>query len=373
MAPASETAQPNGRQVWLPPEPALPDWMQAEPSQLLHDVTRGLTEEATFALAALTTFDGAAGVWRLEALSAAAGLPVLAARLAAADLLGVPHLLEDAPLARAAPPGSAPGPDLIIAQQLTDVLDPLVCAGAPGDEPAVRVWTNVPLWIGSHLLGALTAGAQEENLSEAQRELLQAFAGQAVLALANSALWERASATLRRSREAERRYHRLLESSADAIFLIDPGGRFVFLNRQAEALSGYARSELLGCSYLRLTLPEDRPALVAIADRLLAGDVLPQTLELTLLTKSGRGAPAEISLSPLRSEGRLDAVQLVARDIRQRLMHEREREQLLEQSEAMARRLRVSFAQIGAALAQSGDLQAALRVIVQFAGELFGQ
>jgi PAS domain S-box-containing protein len=370
MPAASETLPINGQPVWLDAEPELPDWMQADPRARLHDVTRGLTEERTFTLAALTTFDATAGLWRLEAISVATDLPALAQHIAEANLLGLAHRLEDAPLTRAAPPGSEPGPDLIIAQQLADLLDPLVCAGAPNAEPAIRVWTNVPLWVGSHLLGALTAGAAQEDLSEIQQELLQAFAGQAVLALANNALFERASASLQRSREAERRYHRLLESSADAIFLIDPAGRFVFLNRQAEALCGYARTELLGRSFLRLVQPEDRPVLVNVTERLSAGEALPETIELTLATKSGRCAPAEISLTPLRSDGCLDAVQLVARDIRQRLLHEQEREQLLAQSEAMGRRLRASFAQIGAAVAQSRDLQAALRLIVQSAGEL---
>jgi len=370
MIPAADLAQRADQTAWLLPEPDLPDWANTDPRQRLHEVTRGLTEEHTFALAALTIFDSDAGAWRLEAVSVSAKMPALQARIAQANLCGRTMRLKDAPLARAAVADDGAGPELIISQQLADLLDPIVCAAPRDPGPAIRVWTTVPLWVGSHLLGTLTAGATQEELSEAQQELMQAFAGQAVLALSNSVLWERAYASLRRSREAERRYRNLLESSADAIFLLDADGRFVYLNRQAEALSGYQRAELQGSPFYRLTPAEARPELQRITERILAGETLPVSLDLTLVTKAGKEAPIEVSLTPLRSQGRLDTVQIVARDIRQRLLHEQERERLLAQSQEMSRRLRASFAQIGAALARSGDLPGALQLIAQFAGEL---
>ena len=364
MSPAAERAAPPFYQA---DDRELPAWAQADPHVRLQQVATSLTNEAGYAVAVLTTFDADEGVWTLEALSVAGAWPDLAARLESSGLVGRRMALSDAHPS-VGPDGAPLPPEVVIPQQLADLLDPLIARVAP--RPAIRVWLTVPLWVGERLLGTLTAGATSDEPSEAQRELLQAYAGQAVLTLANIELWERAYESLQRTREARRRYHNLLESSIDAVFLLDPQGRFAYLNRQAEALSGYSREELYGHSFLRLVPESDRPEWISVAQKILAGESLPFILEMTLLARQGRPIPVEISITALRTAGALEGVQILARDIRERRQHELERERLLEESREMSRRLHVSFHQIGAALAQSRNVGATLRLIVRFAAEM---
>jgi two-component system sensor kinase FixL len=56
-------------------------------------------------------------------------------------------------------------------------------------------------------------------------------------------------------REAQEHSRRVLEAAAFAIVGVDPGGRIVLVNRQAEVLFGYARSELMGGSLDMLVPP----------------------------------------------------------------------------------------------------------------------
>src|ERR1700680_392905 len=53
----------------------------------------------------------------------------------------------------------------------------------------------------------------------------------------------------------EVRYRDLLESTPDAIVMVNPSGHIVFVNGHAEALFGYDRSELRGMA-MELLLPE---------------------------------------------------------------------------------------------------------------------
>jgi PAS domain S-box-containing protein len=97
-------------------------------------------------------------------------------------------------------------------------------------------------------------------------------------------------------------YRKLLETAPDAIIVIDPEGRIVFLSNQAEQIFGYACNELLG-----------QPIEVLVPERLHAGHRVhrasyaanpttrPMGSDMTLIavTKARKEFPVEISLSPL--------------------------------------------------------------------------
>ncbi|MHB8879366.1 MAG: PAS domain-containing protein, partial [Myxococcaceae bacterium] len=57
-------------------------------------------------------------------------------------------------------------------------------------------------------------------------------------------------------RESEERYRLLFETSLDALLVVDEAGRFVEVNPQACALTGYSREEFLGMGLAELTGPE---------------------------------------------------------------------------------------------------------------------
>lgn len=141
--------------------------------------------------------------------------------------------------------------------------------------------------------------------------------------------------TLKIEREAdliETRFSELMESMPDGIVVIDPSGRIVSANRQAEALFGYERHELHG-QFVETLLPErfHGPHAGHRSEFFRS----PRTrsmgagLELFGKRKDGKEFPVEISLSPISTEeGTL--VMSAIRDISERRKAEEKFKGLLE-------------------------------------------
>lgn len=104
----------------------------------------------------------------------------------------------------------------------------------------------------------------------------------------------------------EARYRDLLESTADAIVMVNPSGHIVFANAHVEALFGYDRGELRGMA-IELLLPERlRSAHISHRSGYL-GRPTTRTMGVGLvlygLRKDGSEFPVDISLSPLALDG----------------------------------------------------------------------
>jgi PAS domain S-box-containing protein len=120
--------------------------------------------------------------------------------------------------------------------------------------------------------------------------------------------------------DTEDRYRQILEAAPDAMIVIDSTGEILFANRQATAVFGYARGDLIGSKLDRL-LPERYRAdhnhhlaryFAAPTQRLMGSGI-----ELFGLRKDGREIHIEVSLSPVRSGGEL-IVSAAIRDISER-------------------------------------------------------
>ena len=130
----------------------------------------------------------------------------------------------------------------------------------------------------------------------------------------------------------EAQFGRLLESTPDGIILVNPTGRIVLGNSQAEKLFGYQPGELIG-----------RPVESLIPERFRESHVghrsgyfhkpLPRAmgagLELYGLRKDGAEFPVEISLSPLRTDEET-LVMSAVRDISERRKADKKFRDLLE-------------------------------------------
>jgi PAS domain S-box-containing protein len=104
--------------------------------------------------------------------------------------------------------------------------------------------------------------------------------------------------------QMEGRYRGLLEAGPDAMVVVNPSGKIVLLNVQAERQFGYRRDELVG-QKVKSIIPE------GFAERLIADDTRTDAealaqqigtgLELNGRRKDGSEFPIEIMLSPLQS------------------------------------------------------------------------
>ena len=162
--------------------------------------------------------------------------------------------------------------------------------------------------------------------------------------------------------QMEGRYRGLLEAAPDAMVVVNPGGKIVLLNVQAEKRFGYRRDELIG-QLVKNIIPE------GFAERLVADalrsseDALAQQIgagiELTGRRKDGTRFPIEIMLSPLESaEGML--VTAAIRDITTR----KEAGAHLLQNVAELKRSNEELGQF--ANIASHDLQEPLRMVASY-------
>jgi PAS domain S-box-containing protein len=115
--------------------------------------------------------------------------------------------------------------------------------------------------------------------------------------------------------ESEKSYRELFEVALDAIWVNDAKGNILKANEAAEKLTGINSEELVG-SNIETFLGEDGLRLAKnITHRLLKGETLAQPYEQHLVRRDGTEATVMLTTSPILSDGRLVAVQNIARDI----------------------------------------------------------
>ena len=128
----------------------------------------------------------------------------------------------------------------------------------------------------------------------------------------------------------------VLESAPDAIVIVDEGGSILFASRRITALCGYVPEEIVGKG-IECLLPERFRQVHFGHRRSYARNAHPRPmgveLDLYALHKDGSELPVEISLSPIRDDGRL----LVAAALRDVTDRKRIQTELMQAREAAER------------------------------------
>src|SRR3546814_19787686 len=92
-------------------------------------------------------------------------------------------------------------------------------------------------------------------------------------------------------------FDNVIELLLDAVCVVDPDGRFVFVSAACERIFGYTPEEMLGRRSIDLVHPDDRESTLRVADELHAGTAQ-FAFENSYVRKDG--TPAPIMWSPSR-------------------------------------------------------------------------
>jgi two-component system phosphate regulon sensor histidine kinase PhoR len=120
-----------------------------------------------------------------------------------------------------------------------------------------------------------------------------------------------------------------IEEAPDAIVAVDLEGHITLFNREAERLSGYQQSDVLGCPFSQLVCPEYLEQVDQFLSPEPHGGVLQQAHELHIFDRWGDQVPLEIRVSPMEKGGRLMGWQVIGRDISERKRLEQMKSQFI--------------------------------------------
>lgn len=173
---------------------------------------------------------------------------------------------------------------------------------------------------------------------------------------------QRARAALR---ESEERYRLLVETSPDAILMVDMAGNLLLWNDAATRLHELPdNADLTGKSVFDFIVPEDHERVREFSRLVRASGTL-QLWEYCGVTASGREFPGEVSLSSFSdAEGNPKGFIAVLRDVTSRKMAEEEIRRAAE-SERQQRELADVLREIGACLSETLDFNAILDQLLE--------
>jgi len=168
---------------------------------------------------------------------------------------------------------------------------------------------------------ALEAGAAEYLVKETlSRELLHKAIKYAVERTRNEIA----------IRQSERRFHELFETAKDILFTLDLEGNVTSLNKSAEEVMGWSRSEALQLNIKSLVASEHLNLCSQMMQRILNEEPL-QHFEINMLRKDGRKVLLQASARLIYSNGERHAIQGIARDVTER----RQLENMVQQSQKL--------------------------------------
>lgn len=135
--------------------------------------------------------------------------------------------------------------------------------------------------------------------------------------------------------ESEKRYRELFENSTDFVYTMDLKGNFTDVNKAAEDLTGYTKSELIGMNYINYTPKSTHEIIFEAFNRAFTEGTPVKDFPLEVIIKDGTKRYFETCVSPVKKGEEIVGFQGSSRDITERrrteeaLHREKERFELL--------------------------------------------
>ncbi|OYD15384.1 hypothetical protein CH333_05900 [candidate division WOR-3 bacterium JGI_Cruoil_03_44_89] len=114
-------------------------------------------------------------------------------------------------------------------------------------------------------------------------------------------------------RESEKRYHTMVEHAYDLIWMLDTQGKFTYINKTAEKVSGYPLDELMGESFAPIVVSKDLPRVREVFERTLKGKSLTSTMR--IYNSRGEILTLDINAAPIRKGGEIVGTVIFGRNI----------------------------------------------------------
>ncbi len=184
------------------------------------------------------------------------------------------------------------------------------------EEEGIRSQFIVPLKSKGKVVGTLCVAArrQRQVLSE-ELELVTAIGNQIGVAVENARLYEQQQAIAEELRASEQRYRELFENARDAIWLHDLEENIVAANQACTTLTGYSLEELSSIKAGSLFAEGCVENIRDMEAPLLKGEALGRLAEVKIVRRDGTEAFAQLSTSPVFSDGQIVGFQHIARDV----------------------------------------------------------
>jgi PAS domain S-box-containing protein len=199
-----------------------------------------------------------------------------------------------------------------------------LCAGCPlegvekdGSKMSIR------LTHGSQMYGVMTVVALPGTAGDSEeQELLEEVAADVAFALHSLEMEEARRKAEEELRSSEERYRAVVETAAEGI-IVSQGGKIVFANRRALAMSGCTMEELRTMSPFAIYHPEDREKVRDRFRRWRQGERLPRWFPLRVLSKDGSVRWVVVGLARIVWQGDPATVSLMS-DITEQVAKEEE-------------------------------------------------
>ncbi len=129
-------------------------------------------------------------------------------------------------------------------------------------------------------------------------------------------------------RRARQQLQHIIDNTRDIIFQIDPAGNYTYVNPVVEQISGYAVEEVLTMNVMDVIAPEYHEMAADRIQRRIRGEADGSTFSFEIFHKDGHRIWLELATSSVcDAEGKLEAIQGIARDVTERKQYEMELEE----------------------------------------------